>query len=273
MAELEMALPMYWNNLARHLIYCRLPVQLELWGRMWAHNMLVFERMHVLLKGMVRSGKNMAVSVGNSYGAYCLSQSKHRFDSGMRWANEAKMSSLSSRPLVLPAEGSVEPLGITSAKDKMLPDHVYAQIITLWGTRLPALKLVIARYLNSCRANNTTREAFLCDMHMWKPKKLHENTAALLKLNRLAKVVHRAKLDNLEFRTTESQEKFKMDNSCIMHRYYDTSVAQRVLPTKMSFGVIKNMYYHQMWADSEHKVVLEVDWYEKLGDSPRNGLP
>jgi hypothetical protein len=80
-------------------------------------------------------------------------------------------------------------------------------------------------------------------------------------------------LDKLEFRTVASQSKFKMDNSCILYFFHDKSSRRRVLPTVLSFGVIKQMFYHKLWPGSEAKVVLDVDWYERIGDSPRNGLP
>ena len=274
MAELEMALPMYWNTLAKHLLYCRLPKQMELWGRMWAHNMLVFERMHVLLKGMVRSGKNMAASVANSYGAYCVSQSKNRFNKDLEWANDAKMSSLSCRPEINPSKGIVTPQGIKCDKKTLLSDLQYAQLITLWGTKVPGFKSLITRYLSSCGSDADTREGFLCNMHTWKPQTISESNAKMLKLNRQSTVVNRALLDGLEFRTTASQEKFKMDNSCIMSRYYDNTVpTRREYPSILSFGIIKGMFYHQMWPGSARKVVLDLDWYERVGDSPRNDLP
>ena len=80
-------------------------------------------------------------------------------------------------------------------------------------------------------------------------------------------------MDGLEFRTDESQTKFKMYNSCITYKYHDTPSRRRVLPTVLTFGVIQQMFYHKMWHDSEAKVVLDIDWYERIGDSPRNGLP
>ena len=80
-------------------------------------------------------------------------------------------------------------------------------------------------------------------------------------------------LDGLEFRTAESQVKFKMENSCILYFFHDNSSRRRLLPTVLSFGVIKQMFYHQLWQNSEAKVVLDIDWYERIGESPRNGLP
>lgn len=80
-------------------------------------------------------------------------------------------------------------------------------------------------------------------------------------------------MDKLEFRTVASQEKFKMDNACILYHFIDNSSTARVKPTVLSFGIIKQMFYHQLWADEDPKVIIDVDWYERVGDSPRNGLP
>jgi hypothetical protein len=188
MTELEIALPMYWNTLAKHLIPCRLYEQMDLWGRMWAHNMLVFERMHVLLKGMVRSGKNMTASVAHTYGMYSVSQSKQRFNSEVSWANEAKSSSLSCRPLVGPECRNTIPLGIKSARTIRLPDRVYAQLLNLWGTRNPAFLALKIKYLKSCVNNQTSIQQDLCNMHTWKPSGLSEQSYKLLQLQREAKV-------------------------------------------------------------------------------------
>ena len=189
MTELEILLPMYWNTLAKHLIPCRLYEQTKLWGRMWAHNMLVFERMHVLLKGMVRSGKNMTASVSNTYGMYSVSQNKHRFDPNQVWANEAKSSSLSCRPLVYPEQREAVPLGIKSAKQNTLPSHLYAQLLSLWATKKPMFNRLLLRYLNDCARNGKTKEENLFEMHTWAPDRMSGDQKQLLKLNRRTKVV------------------------------------------------------------------------------------
>lgn len=191
MTELEIALPMYWNTLAKHLVPCRLFEQMELWGRMWAHNMMVFERMHVLLKGMVRSGKNMTASVANTYGMYCVSQSKQRFNSDISWANEAKRSSLSCRPFLEEQNSKVIPLGISSRHVvfKKLPDRVYAQLINLWGTKNAAFLALKLKYLKICENQPTTIQQDLCAMHTWNPAGLSEQSYKLLNLNCVGKVI------------------------------------------------------------------------------------
>ena len=179
---------MYWNTLAKHLVPCRLFEQMDLWGRMWAHNMLVFERMHVLLKGMVRSGKNMTASVATTYGMYCVSQSKQRFNSDVSWANEAKSSSLSCRPLIAKELRNTVPLGIKSAPVRTLPEQVYAQLLNLWGTKKEAFKNLKLKYLKTCTDPQTSMQQDLCQMHTWKPAGLSEQSSQLLNLNRSGKV-------------------------------------------------------------------------------------
>jgi hypothetical protein len=134
MSELEIALPVFWNTLAKQFISCRLYEQILLHGRLHAHNMLIYERIHVLLKGMCRSSKSMQRSVGNAYGMYSLSQIKNRFGD-TKWANEAKQSSLGARFEAVEAKGEALPVSIKSAVDSILPDHVYSQIIDAYAAK------------------------------------------------------------------------------------------------------------------------------------------
>ena len=66
LAALECLLPVFWCTTTRHKLLhmvkyiCRA-------GSIWAHNMLKFERMHCLLKDMVRGYKNLMQSVANTY--------------------------------------------------------------------------------------------------------------------------------------------------------------------------------------------------------------
>ena len=66
LSALECLLPVFWNTSTRHQLLhmvtyiCRA-------GSIWAHNMLKFERMHCLLKDMVRGYKNLMQSVANTY--------------------------------------------------------------------------------------------------------------------------------------------------------------------------------------------------------------
>ena len=66
LATLEFLLPLFWCTTTRHqLLHCVLFITRA--GSIWAHNMLKFERMHCLLKDMVRGYKNLMQSVANTY--------------------------------------------------------------------------------------------------------------------------------------------------------------------------------------------------------------
>ena len=66
LAALECLLPLFWCTTTRHqLLHCTTFIKRA--GSIWAHNMLKFERMHCLLKDMVRGYKNLMQSVANTY--------------------------------------------------------------------------------------------------------------------------------------------------------------------------------------------------------------
>jgi hypothetical protein len=48
---------------------------------------------------------------------------------------------------------------------------------------------------------------------------------------------------------------------------------KQVKKERLGFGVIKNLYWHTLWPDTQDpKVIAECDWYQYLGTNPRNGL-
>jgi hypothetical protein len=86
------------------------------------------------------------------------------------------------------------------------------------------------------------------------------------------KIIKRASLDGVEFRTAQSQEKFKMNNACVMMNYLSAETGQEVI----GYGVIQKMFTHQFWPDdpeAPEKVIVQADWYELVGANPINGLP
>jgi len=138
---------------------------------------------------MVRSGKNMTASVSNTYGMYSVSQSKHRFDPTLSWANEAKSSSLSCRPLAYPEQRKAVPLGIKSARENILPPRLYAQLLDLWAAKKPRFNNLLVRYLNDCAQIGKTKEENLWLMHTWAPDRISDDQKKMLKLTRRTKVV------------------------------------------------------------------------------------
>lgn len=66
MTRLEIALPVYWACFTRHPMghfydqYCRA-------GCFWSHNMMTFERWHVLLKALARGSRNIMVRACTTY--------------------------------------------------------------------------------------------------------------------------------------------------------------------------------------------------------------
>ena len=70
------------------------------------------------------------------------------------------------------------------------------------------------------------------------------------------------------FRTLDSQNKFRSDNACVAEDYKELDNNQAVA---MNYGIIKNMFIARLGNEPE-EIVVECDWYEKVGVNPRTKL-
>ena len=66
MTKYEIHLPMFINRFVQHELL-HVPEQIQLLGAFWSHNMLLFERFHVLLKSLAKGSKDIAYSMANAY--------------------------------------------------------------------------------------------------------------------------------------------------------------------------------------------------------------
>lgn len=86
------------------------------------------------------------------------------------------------------------------------------------------------------------------------------------------KLIKRATLDGVEFRTLESQARFKMNNASVMMKYLSAESGDVVV----GYGIIESMFVHKFWPDdpeAPEKVIIQADWFEQVGTNPTNGLP
>ena len=70
------------------------------------------------------------------------------------------------------------------------------------------------------------------------------------------------------FRTEASQTKFRADNACVSEEYKESG---NNLAVTVNYGIIKTMFLHKLGHEPE-EVIVECDWYEKVGINPRTKL-
>ena len=66
----------------------------------------------------------------------------------------------------------------------------------------------------------------------------------------------------------DSQRKFRADNACIAEEYKEAANNQAV---GVNYGIIKSMFIARLGNEPE-EIVVECDWYEKVGVNPRTKL-
>ena len=70
------------------------------------------------------------------------------------------------------------------------------------------------------------------------------------------------------FRTSDSQGKFRSDNACVAEDYLELGNNQT---PAINYGMIKSMFIARLGNEPE-EIVVECDWYEKVGINPRTKL-
>ena len=80
--------------------------------------------------------------------------------------------------------------------------------------------------------------------------------------------IKKATLDGVLFRTEASQDKFRADNACVSEDYKESGSNSQVL---VNYGIIKSMFLHSLGNEPE-EIIVECDWYEKVGINPRTQL-
>jgi hypothetical protein len=185
MTELEITLPMFFNLQTHHFLYCRLPRQMELWGRLWAGNILCFERNHIGLRSMARSSKCMLMSIYLNYVNFLSAQLEYRFTT--TFVNEPRPSALCARTEMKDEKGECEPGNVQSAPDAHISDRLFSHIIDNW-VKLTDFEPIRANYFQAMETIGVDR--MYANVHMSEYDSQHPSEAMRSKfqINRDAKV-------------------------------------------------------------------------------------
>ena len=146
-------LPLYWNTSTRHLLLHTVDF-IERFGNVWAFSMLGVERIHVMIKKLGRSKRDIMVSIQKNNDLLAQSQLQWRYDSEHKWSTNARQSSFllkknipEHRRLVLP-KGSLN-------KRTLESDRFFKYFQDAWTTVSPEFRefrdQYYVTYLRRCK--------------------------------------------------------------------------------------------------------------------------
>jgi hypothetical protein len=84
---------------------------IEAFGSFWSFSMLGVERIHVMIKKLGKSRRNIMSSIQKNNDLLCQSQLEWRYTTTHEWSNEGKESSLHRKNPVPVERGEVQPKG------------------------------------------------------------------------------------------------------------------------------------------------------------------
>lgn len=141
-------------------------------GCFWAINMLVIERLHVLLKRMASGSRNTMQSFANHYDLWDTAQSEWRFEK--KWSSEPKKSTLAGYTPMAEHDTITKALGAKQAGK--LSRSMFLMVLELWATENNAFDKLLDRYKTAMAANRRARQQnnrarkTVLDFKDWVPK-------------------------------------------------------------------------------------------------------
>ena len=110
LAKLEIMLPLYWNTSTRHFLL-HIFEFIERFGNVWSFSMLGVERIHVMIKKLGKSKRNIMTSIRKHNDLLVHSQLDWRYKKGHSWSTKARQSSFQMKRPVPERQHLVQPKG------------------------------------------------------------------------------------------------------------------------------------------------------------------
>jgi hypothetical protein len=172
LTKLEIMLPLYWNTSTRHLLLHTVEF-IERFGNIWAFSMLGVERIHVMIKKLGRSKRNIMASIQKNNDRLAQSQLQWRYDSEHKWSFDARQSSLQMKKDIPERKHDVLPKGGLN-KRTLQSDTFFKYFQDAWTVVSPEFRefrdQYYVTYLRRCKRKKIQPVPF----HMWREDK---NTA------------------------------------------------------------------------------------------------
>ena len=293
LTKLEIALPVYWNSSTRHFLLHTFDF-IQNMGHFWAFSMLGVERIHVMIKKLGKSKRNIMRSIQLNNDRLIESQVTWRFDKKTKWASEGSASSLHAKKPIAEPLLVVQPRGALTKK--MAGPQLFQWLEDEWSVkhvgfrkfrdeRFEAHVRVGKRNAKNNRKNFVAPSSY----REWKDPKHTPEQKRWQTMDNCVWTVNAATLDGVLFRTRPSQDlkKTKTDNSCVVGEV-EVEVNNKKVVQKC-YGVIQKFYVHFMYPPRKrdtYKLTAEklakldtpwilcarCDWWEPKGEHPNTGL-
>jgi hypothetical protein len=149
-------LPLYWNSSTRHFLLHTFKFIKKL-GHFWAFSMLGVERLHLTIKRLARSKKNIMKSIQKYNDVLIQSQLQWRYDDQHTWSFKSQKSSFKLKEAVPKQNQVVEPLGALRKREVNSKSFKYLQ--DAWTAENPAFRefrdQYYVTYLRNCKKQRT----------------------------------------------------------------------------------------------------------------------
>lgn len=132
LAKLEILLPLYWNTGTRHFLLHTFDFIKRL-GRFWSFSMMGVERIHIMIKKLGKSKRNVMASLQKNNDLNCMAQLQWRFNPDHKWTNKGKVSSLHLKPPVPLDDGVVMPQG--GMRKRKASTRIFKALEDEWAIR------------------------------------------------------------------------------------------------------------------------------------------
>ena len=263
----EAVLPLQWATITTHMLL-HSSLKIRDWGAFWAINMLLMERMHVLLKRMASGSRDRLRSFANHYDLWDAAQTSWRFTG--KWVTPPKKSTMAGFVPMKEHDTITEAKGARSTMK--LSTTIFTQVMELWATENKALTNLLARFEKDKKRLQRRRGSAELQLRDFVPSqgpRLTDQEKGWLQASKYVKAIGKATLDGNMFRTEGSQSKFRSDNSCVAEEYKER---EQNLAVHKNYGIIKSMFLHSLPGGAE-EIIVECDWYAEKGINPRTQLP
>jgi hypothetical protein len=154
-ANLEIRLPVYWNNQCRHMLICRFVKQLNDFGSFWAQAMLVIEMYHCLVKSCGRSNKNFIASFLNNYSLFDVTQLEWRFEiDALPGVTDPNTLAECMPRDYTDLDETIDEIDHQKRSAATLGDKTYLQILKLYGQHDLVLSSLVEKYAKDATGVN-----------------------------------------------------------------------------------------------------------------------
>ena len=158
LAKLEVMLSLYWNTPTRHFLLHTFEFIVNC-GHFWAFSMLGVERLHVTIKKLGKSKRNIMKSIQTRNDRTIQSQLEWRYTPDHEWTNKSRPSSFQMKKPIPEDCGIVQPKG--QLRKKQVNSRVFQTLENEWAVSNNAFNRCREKYRTYVEERTTQNQTFL----------------------------------------------------------------------------------------------------------------